>query len=55
MAISVQDNCLTEKAMEYAKLSDFAYAKWKQIDGQWQLGGNRGRPTHLQICFLETV
>ena len=28
MAITVTDSFLTEKAMDYAKLSDLAYAQW---------------------------
>jgi hypothetical protein len=55
--ISINNSFLTERARDYAALSDLAYADWSYNGKEWvpNSGENRGRPTHLQICFLGTV
>jgi hypothetical protein len=47
MPVAVQDSCIVEKAFDYAKLSDFAYAKWEQVNGQWQFAPNQQYYTDL--------
>ena len=46
MPIAVADSFIVDKALDYAKLSDFAYAKWKQVNGQWEFV-NDGTPAQV--------
>ena len=35
MSVNVNESCLTEKALDYAKLSDLAYATWIFDGAKW--------------------
>jgi hypothetical protein len=37
MPVSISDSFVAEKALDYSKLCDLSYAKWKWSSGQWVL------------------
>jgi len=53
MTVNINESFLTEKALDYAKLSDLAYAKWIKQGASWILDPDQERFSYYRDMWDE--